>query len=67
LLLGIIGTPGRDISDRVENLQALVRPGRRFVLDGELGADAVAPCSTTRTSATVRTANVAACWRSSNA
>src|SRR3954469_22032447 len=31
---------GRDITDRVENLQALMDLGRRLVLDGELVADA---------------------------
>lgn len=30
---------GRDITDNVENLQALAAIGRRFVLDGELVAD----------------------------
>src|SRR5438132_1060006 len=32
--------PGRDITDRVDSLQALADLGRRFVLDGELVADA---------------------------
>jgi len=31
---------GRDITDRVEHLQALAETGRRMVLDGELVADA---------------------------